>query len=161
MNDRLIIRLAISGDADAIASLSRTEIEYELPWRWTPSRVNRAIADPATNVVVASEGGPFIAFGIMVYRDDSAHLLLLAVRPSARRRGIGSAVLAWLEKVANVAGVSRVRLEARQDNVPALTFYRKHGYSEHATVLGMYLGMEDGVRFEKVITHASAGFRET
>ena len=160
MNDRLSIRLAISGDADAIACLSRTEIEHELPWSWTPSRVYRAIADPATNVVVASEGGPLIAFGIMVYRDDVAHLQLLAVLPSARRRGIGSSVLAWLEKVANVAGVSRIRLEARQDNVLALAFYRKHGYSQRATVLGMYQGMDDGVQLEKVITHAIEGFRE-
>ena len=160
MNDRLRIRLAISGDADAIASLSRTEIEYELPWRWTPSRVYRAIAAPATNVVVASEGGPLIAFGIMVYRDNVAHLLLLAVRPDARRRRLGSAVLAWLEKVAKVAGISRIRMEARRDNVPALAFYRKHGYSERATVLGMYQGMEDGVRLEKVITHASEGLRD-
>ncbi len=161
MNDPLSIRLAMSGDADAIASLSRTEIEHELPWSWTPSRVYRAIADPATNVVVASKAGPLIAFGIMVYRDNVAHLSLLAVHPGVRRRGIGSSVLAWLEKVANVAGISRIRLEARQDNVPALAFYRKHGYHERATVLGMYQGMEDGVRLEKVITHASEGLRDT
>jgi len=159
MSNHLTIRLAVAEDAVAIASLSRTEIEYRLPWRWTPSRVRGAIADPATNVVVASEGGSFIAFGIMVYRDVTAHLLLLAVRPSARRRGIGSAVLAWLEKVASVAGVTTIRLEARRDNAAALAFYRNHGYAERATVWGMYLGMADGVRFEKVIAHASEGLR--
>ena len=42
MNDRFSIRLAISGDADAIASLSRTEIEYELPWSWAPPPVYHA-----------------------------------------------------------------------------------------------------------------------
>jgi ribosomal protein S18 acetylase RimI-like enzyme len=93
----------------------------------------------------------------MIYRDDSAHLSLLAVRPNARRRGVGTAVLAWLEKVGSVAGVSRIRLEARRDNVPALTFYREHGYYERATVVGMYLGMEDGVRLEKVISRQSTG----
>ncbi len=97
-----------------------------------------------------------IAFGIMIYRDDSAHLSLLAVRPNARRRGVGTAVLAWLEKVASVAGVSRIRLEARRDNAAALTFYREHGNYERATVVGMYLGMEDGVKLEKVIAGNSS-----
>ena len=161
MSDHLRIRLAVPVDADAIAVLSRTEIEYGLPWRWTPPRVQRAIRDPATNVVVASQGGPLVAFGIMYYRDTVAHLNLLAVRPDARRQGIGGAVLTWLENVASVAGISSVRLEARQDNVAARAFYRKHGYCERASVLGMYLGMEDGVRLEKVLTRAREGLRGT
>ena len=59
-----------------------------------------------------------------------------------------------------VAGISRIRLEARQDNVHALAFYRKHGYYEHATVSGTYRGMEAGVRLEKVIAHASERLRD-
>jgi [ribosomal protein S18]-alanine N-acetyltransferase len=153
MIDRLDIRLAKSGDADAIASLSRTEIEHDLSWGWTPIRVDRAIADPTINVAVAFEGGPLAGFGIMEYQDEVAHLLLFAVRPGLRRRGIGSAILAWLEKVAFDAGLVCFRVESRQDNLPALAFYRKHGYRQRATVLGMYEGSEDGVRLEKTLSH--------
>lgn len=143
------IRLATQGDARAIAALSRTEIEHGLPWRWTPPRVQRAIADARTNVCVAEQQGAMLAFGIMVYADDTAHLSLLAVSPAARRQGAGSAVLLWLEQVALVAGIAQVQLEARHDNSAALAFYRRHGYEQKDTVAGMYLGVADGVRLEK------------
>jgi ribosomal protein S18 acetylase RimI-like enzyme len=145
------MRLATNADADAIALLSRSEIEHELPWTWTPSRVRQAIAGRATNVAVAYDGGRLVAFGIMTYGDHIAHLHLLAVHPSFRRRNVGSSVLRWLEKVARVAGIARIRVEARQDNSAAIAFYRKHGYLVRATVVGMYEGTEDGVRLEKVI----------
>ena len=152
----LEIRLASAADAKAIAQLSRTEIEHDLPWKWTPSRVSHAIADHMTNVVVAFDGRFLAAFGIMLYREDTAHLQLLAVRPDVRRRGVGSKVLRWLEEVALVAGVSRLSLESREDNVAALSFYRKHGYVAGERIVGMYQGLEDGVRLEKVIAGSMA-----
>jgi [ribosomal protein S18]-alanine N-acetyltransferase len=157
MNAPLTIRLATRDDARAIAALSRTEIEHGLPWRWTAPRVQRCIADARTNVCVATQQGSMHAFGIMVYAQDTAHLSLLAVNPAARRQGVGSAVLLWLEQVARVAGIERVQLEARHDNAAALAFYRRHGYVQTETVAGMYLGVADGVRLEKVLAlHASA-----
>lgn len=157
MTTPMTIRLATRDDARAIAALSRTEIEHGLPWRWTPPRVQRCIADARTNVCVAVQAGAMLAFGIMVYADDTAHLSLLAVNPRARRQGVGSAVLQWLERVARIAGIERVRLEARHDNAAALAFYRRHGFAPTETVAGMYLGVADGVRLQKVLaSHASA-----
>ena len=143
------IRLATREDVRAIAALSRTEIEHGLPWRWTPPRVQRAVADARTNVCVAAQGEALLGFGIMVYADDTAHLSLLAVQPEARRQGVGTALLKWLEQVAGVAGIERVQLEARCGNAAALAFYRRHGYQQTSTVAGMYLGVEDGVRLHK------------
>jgi ribosomal-protein-alanine N-acetyltransferase len=143
------LRLAEPGDAPAIAALSRTEIEHGLPWSWTPTRVANAVADRETNVLVAKDDKALVGFGIMVYRERTAHLCLLAVDPACRRRGLGSALLAWLERVAQVAGVQRLGLEARQDNAAALAFYRRHGYQNAAVVVGMYRGVEDGVRLVK------------
>jgi [ribosomal protein S18]-alanine N-acetyltransferase len=153
----LTIRLATRADARAIAALSRTEIEHGLPWRWTPPRVQRAVADARTNVCVAVHGdGSLLGFGIMVYADDTAHLSLLAVNPHARRQGVGSALLRWLEQVADVAGIERVQLEARRSNAAALIFYGRHGYRQTDMVAGMYLGAEDGVRLEKPLGLAAS-----
>jgi len=146
-----IIRLAARNDVRAIAALSRTEIEHGLPWRWTPPRVQRAVADGRTNVCVAVRHDALLGFGIMVYADETAHLSLLAVNPGARRQGVGSALLGWLEAVAGVAGTLRVQLEARCGNAAALAFYSRHGYRQTGTVVGMYLGREDGVRLEKLL----------
>jgi ribosomal-protein-alanine N-acetyltransferase len=148
------ICLAVPDDAAAIAALSRVEIEDGLPWRWTPSRVARAIANPTVNVAVLREDGRLHAFGIMRYADDAAHLLLLAVHPAHRRAGIGSALLQWLEAVALNAGVGIVRLEARDDNPTARAFYRRHGYRELALVAGMYSGLKDGICLERELFRA-------
>ena len=150
------IRLATRNDVRAIAALSRTEIEHGLPWRWTPPRVQRAVADARTNVCVAVQGRAMLGFGIMVYADDTAHLSLLAVSPEARRQGLGTALLQWLERVARVAGIVRVQLEARHDNAAALSFYRRHAYAQTGTVPGMYLGVADGVRLEKLLVPQAA-----
>jgi [ribosomal protein S18]-alanine N-acetyltransferase len=143
------IRLAVRADAAAITAMSRKYIEYGLPWGWHEERVAAAIADPQTNVVVTGSRAAVIAFGIMSYLDDDAHLLLLAVRRAHQRRGIGSAILDWLEETARVAGAARIRVEARRDNVAARSFYNEHGYHELAIKRRMYSGVVDGIRLAK------------
>jgi ribosomal-protein-alanine N-acetyltransferase len=144
------VRLAALADADDIAEMSREYIEYGLPWGWQVERVARAIRDPDTNVVVIGpQGAALVGFGIMSYLDDDAHLLLFAVRRSSQRRGIGSAILRWLEAAARAAGAKRIRVEARRENVAARSFYNEHGYHERVIAKGMYSGVVDGVRLEK------------
>jgi [ribosomal protein S18]-alanine N-acetyltransferase len=143
------IQLATRADALQIAQMSRDSIEVGLPWGWTERRVARAIQDPEMNVVVVREAGRVAGFGIMGYLQDDAHLLLLAVRQERRRSGIASAILVWLEQVAQAAGASRIRVESRQDNMPARSFYNEHGYHERAIRKRMYSGAADGVMLEK------------
>jgi ribosomal-protein-alanine N-acetyltransferase len=143
------IRLATPRDAAAIAAMSRDQIEQGLGWSWTEARVARAIGDPDTNVAVVRDGSSLVAFGIMSYREDAAHLLLFAVRRSQQRRGIGSIVLRWLEAVARTAGARRIHVECRRDNDGARNFYGEHGYHEQVISAGYYGGIKDAVRLEK------------
>ena len=149
------LRLAGRTDAAAIAALSRDRIEHGLGWRWTAARVQRAIADAQTNVVVATaSGGPPSGFGIMKYDDEEAHLLLLAVALNASRQGLGRALVGWLEASARVAGIARIGLEARQSNRAARAFYGGLGYRETAVLPGYYGGVEACVRFSKALRSA-------
>lgn len=145
----LSIRLATLDDAADIAALSRDEIESGLGWSWTPARVAGAIRDRDTNVAVADERGALTGFGIMSYRDETAHLSLFCVKAEHRRHGVGSAILRWLEDVARTAGARTIGLECRRHNVVARNFYGEHGYHEHAIARGYYRGREDAVRLEK------------
>jgi ribosomal protein S18 acetylase RimI-like enzyme len=144
-----VIRLAGLADAAAIAAMSRDTIETGLAWTWRPERIAAAIRDPNTNVVVVGPPGALEGFGIMIYRDDDAHLVLFAVRADRRRQGIASAMLGWLEDVARTAGCRRIRLEARRDNVAGRNFYSEHGYHEQAIERNRYHAGVDGVRLEK------------
>lgn len=143
------VQLAKLADAGEIAAISRDQIEQGLGWSWNAARVQRSIRDPDTNVAVVRERDSILAFGIMKYREEVAHLLLFAVRGPHQRHGIGSLVLRWLETVALVSGVTRIDLECRRDNAAARNFYCEHGYHEHVISRGYYGGVEDAVRLEK------------
>jgi ribosomal protein S18 acetylase RimI-like enzyme len=143
------VRLATLSDAAEIAAMSRDYIEQGLPWTWSEARVAQCIRDPETNVVVADEAGSIIGFGIMFYASDDAHLLLFAVRLKHRRRGVGSAILRWLEDVARTAGARRIRVECTHENSAGRNFYCEHGYHELDITKKMYRGLKDGVHLEK------------
>ena len=143
------IRLATRNEAQAIAELSRDCIEHGLAWSYTESRVIKAIRSKTVNVAITREQDRLLAFGIMDYGDTTAHLVLLAVQPGQRRRGLGRHVLGWLEESAVTAGIELIRLEVRLDNEPGVAFYRRLGYAVQGTIPGYYQGRIDAVRMTK------------
>lgn len=58
---------------------------------------------------------------------DEVELLLIAIRPTLRRRGIGSALVQQFIADAKGRSVTRVFLEMRDGN-PAEVLYRKYGF---------------------------------
>ena len=138
IDHQLVLRPAHRSEAAAIATMSRLQVEYGLNWRWTPARIRQAIADKETMVLIASVDGVLEGFAVMKFRDEDAHLLLLAVQPKARRGGIGRAMLDWLEKSCRTAGIRHIRLEVRVANRPARRFYENQGYRLVSQVAGYY-----------------------
>jgi len=149
MAETCTIRLARRDDAVRIALMSREFIEGGLGWRWTPPRINACLRNTAMNVAVAECDGQIAGFGIMQYQEFEAHLMLFGVMPQARRRGIGTRLLQWLEQVATEAGIELIFLEARLTNVAARKFYRAHGYRELTVLRRYYAGTEDALRIGK------------
>ena len=143
------VRLATASDAADIAMMSRDYIEHGLPWTWTAGRIEAAIRDPQINVVAVGERRSVCAFGVMSYPDDDAHLLLFAVRSAQQRRGVGSAILHWLEEAARTAGAKRIRVECRRDNTAARNFYCEHAYDELSITTKFYRGLKDGIHLVK------------
>jgi ribosomal protein S18 acetylase RimI-like enzyme len=144
----ITIRLAEPRDAQAIALMSRDFIETGLGWKYDAARVLRAIRDRDTVALVACEiskdvtRGSINGFAIMEFGDERAHLVLLAVRPSHRRTGIGQRMLEWLLESARCAGIASVHLELRAGNDAARRFYRAMGFYETVLVPGYYRGGE-------------------
>jgi ribosomal-protein-alanine N-acetyltransferase len=148
------IRLATSADAQAIADLSRDAIEHGLRWRYTPARILGAIRSRTANVAVAQAQGALLGFAIMEYGETTAHLVLLGVQSALRRRGIGKALLEWLEDAARVAGIVRIDVECRADNPGAIAFYRSRGYRVQGVVPRYYDSRIDAVRMAKSLVAA-------
>ena len=72
------------------------------------------------------------------------------VEPAVRRRGLGCALVEWLEKLARVGGILRVELEVRADDPGAGAFYHRLGYREIGRLPGYYQGRLDAVRLARV-----------
>ncbi len=146
----ITIRLAEPRDAQAVAMMSRDFIEAGLGWKYDADRAQHAPRDRDTLAVVACEGGKSAApgrgtltgFAIMECGDERAHLVLLAVRPSHRRLGIGKSMLEWLLESARVAGMASIHLELRASNDAARRFYRAMSFYETVLVPGYYRGGE-------------------
>jgi ribosomal-protein-alanine N-acetyltransferase len=59
----------------------------------------------------------------------SGHIITIDVGTGARRSGVGSLLLRVAEERLQTAGCHTVGLETAVDNITALSFYKRHGYS--------------------------------
>jgi ribosomal-protein-alanine N-acetyltransferase len=147
------IELARCRDAGVLAELSRDLIEAGLSWSWRADRVLRQLRNRDAVVLKAvdesRDDAPIAGFASMRFGWEETHLDLLAVQPRYRRRGIGTALLRWLEESALTAGVSIVRLEVRESNVSALRFYERMGYRQVRLARGYYQGRESAVQMAR------------
>jgi len=153
----ITVRFATLADAGEIAAMSRELIETGLGWTWTQARVARNIASTSTVTLAACEAERLVAFAIMYFGDDHAHLSLLAVRRPWQRVGIGRNLVAWLEESGLVAGIGTIRLELRASNRGARRFYERLGFQEVARMPEYYGGVETAVRMARDIRRGLAG----
>jgi ribosomal protein S18 acetylase RimI-like enzyme len=140
------LELARLADAPLIATMSRRLVEAGLTPSWPAERVARHIDGTESLVLTAKRAGALLGFAIMQFGDTTAHLNLLAVDSAHQRRGLGRALLAWLEQSAVVAGTFLIQLELRASNLGARAFYEQLGYRETARVPGYYQRLEDAIR---------------
>lgn len=140
---------ARAGDAAPLAAMSEALIEQGLRPAWSAARIRWHVRDRDSVVLIARLGATIAGFAIMRYGDDVAHLNLLAVAPAHRRRGIGRALLQWLEETALTAGTFIIGLELRAENAAARGFYRALGYRELGQIPGYYQGVESAIRMSR------------
>ena len=72
-------------------------------------------------------GGRAAGFLLSRHAVDEEEVLLIAVRPEFRQRGVASALLRQLLAEARQRRIARLFLEMREGN-PAESLYRKHGF---------------------------------
>lgn len=67
----------------------------------------------------------FVGVWLMV---DEAHIVTLAVRPEARRQGVGQLLVLGALELASALGMARVTLEVRASNEAARALYERCGF---------------------------------
>ena len=82
------------------------------------------------------------------------------VVPSARRQGVGRAILSELERLASEFGYRVVRLETGNRQPEAMALYERHGYCRIA-LYGEHVGDPVSICFEKGMVNAAKGSMPT
>ncbi len=82
----------------------------------------------------------------------SGHIITIDVIAGARRSGAGSLLLRAAEDRLRQAHCPSVELETAVDNVSALSFYKRHGYSVIKTFPRYYSNGVDALVLEKDLT---------
>ncbi len=152
----LPLAFASPDDVPAIAAMSRDFVESGLGWEYRPARIARMVADADTVALVARDGTWPAGFAFMTVADAHAHLVLLAVQPAHRRRGVARRMVAWLVESARTAGVASVHVELREANRAAHALYQDAGFADTLRVPGYYRGREAAVRMLKLLRRPDA-----
>ncbi|MGD0571255.1 MAG: N-acetyltransferase [Candidatus Sulfotelmatobacter sp.] len=96
--------------------------------------------------------------GFLVAEADTrghGHIITLDVIAPARRFGVGSLLIRTAEDRLRAGGCHSVELETAVDNVSALSFYKRHGYSVIRTSPRYYSNGVDALVLEKDLNATS------
>jgi [ribosomal protein S18]-alanine N-acetyltransferase len=121
----VFLRRAEPKDATAVAALEGVSSLH--PWSEAQLRVELERTAPDAVLVLEGRGGivAYVALRVVL---DEMHVMNLAVRPEARRRGLGRFLLSRALARASRAGARRVLLEVRAGNAAARTLYTECGF---------------------------------
>jgi [ribosomal protein S18]-alanine N-acetyltransferase len=121
-------------DIDRLMAVMDASFDPDFGEAWTRRQVEDALMIGNCHYqLIGGEAGELApadaAAGFFLSRMgfDEEELLLFAVAPSWRRRGIGATLLAQFAEAARERGAKRLLLEMRRGN-PAETLYRRFGF---------------------------------
>ncbi|WP_299296348.1 GNAT family N-acetyltransferase [uncultured Erythrobacter sp.] len=124
---------------------------------WNRKQVSDALVLPSTHQLVINASGQVIAansveeaagFVLTRHAADEEELLLIAVLPDHRGKGLGATMVNHLFKEARRRGTTRIFLEMRRGN-PAVHLYLKLGF-EPIGERPKYYRLETGERVDAI-----------
>jgi ribosomal-protein-alanine N-acetyltransferase len=117
----------------------------------------RDLLSSPTCISVAAENtsSKIVGFAIVEFYVEAGkrigHIVTIDVAPSARRQGVGRALMgAMLDSLRSHQAIL-VRLEVAVDNPDAQSFYRQQGFVSTRRISGFYLGTVDALAMQKVL----------
>jgi len=131
---KITLRDAKETDAPSVADLL-TELGYPTDTDGAAGRLRSAFADPNVYVLVSEADGRVVGFlsaQVAAYFPTGSNLLrvtALAVSAAARRRGLGSGLLARAAEIAAARDCSGIEITTSESRHDAHAFYERLGFS--------------------------------
>lgn len=140
------LRVGGPHDLPAVAGLMAEAFDPRFGEAWTSAQCMGMLALPGAALTLADHDGVLAGFAFSRVVVDDGELLLLAVRPNARGRGVGTALLRAVIADTRDRGAERIHLEMRSGN-SAAALYQAHGFSQVGARRDYYRG-RSGERFD-------------
>ena len=145
------VRRAELSDLDDLVALEESSFATD---RLSRGQYRRHLDSESAQVLVASANHRrFLGTAVVFFRQGThvARLYSIASRAEARGKGVGSALLEAVEKLAEKRRCTSVRLEVRTDNDDAMRLYERLGYRRIGRYARYYGDGADAWRYEKVV----------
>ena len=143
--DKIVYR-EIEGETDAV---SASELEKEcLVTAWSREQIS-SLPEYAA-YIAAFEGDTLCGIASMYMIAGEGQVMNVAVSPSYRRRGIANGLMESLTERAVDNKCENITLEVAEDNISAISLYKKCGFTCVGRRKGFYNGT-DALLMEKKI----------
>lgn len=133
-------------DLPQVAEVMHEAFDPKFGEAWTTAQCMGMLSLPGVWLTLASVGGVVAGFALTRISLDEGELLLLAVRPRLRGRGVGRALLRSVIADARDRSVKKLHLEVRAGN-DATRLYVREGFTKVGERRGYYRG-KHGQQFD-------------
>jgi ribosomal-protein-alanine N-acetyltransferase len=136
-----------SEDLDAVMEIMESAFGNRFGEAWTRSQCAGILPMAGVSLTLARDTeGTTTGFSLVRSVADESELLLIAVSPDHRRKGVGRGLLGHFLEHARSEGIARAHLEVRDGN-PAIQMYRHAGFEPIGRRRNYYRG-QDGQQFD-------------
>lgn len=151
------IRIATARVGDVAAAMRVMEAAFNPVYgeAWSTAQLLTLFALPSARVAIAWDGERACGFSAARMAGPESELLLLAVDPADRGRGIGKQLMDDWQTWASEQGAEDYFLEMRADN-DAVYLYERAGFSECGRRAAYYRG-QDGVMRDAITMRRGNG----
>ena len=136
---RIFLRPGDPRDVAIVDALMSAAFDPRYGEAWTRSQCMGVLAMPGVRLTLAFVDDVPAGFAMVRSVADEAELLLLAVDPACRRRGIASALMRAVIAEAQAGGIADLHLEVRAGN-EAVSLYVAQGFAKVGERRGYYRG---------------------
>ncbi|MEW6446006.1 MAG: ribosomal protein S18-alanine N-acetyltransferase [Pseudomonadota bacterium] len=149
MFDTLRVKSWREQDIPRLAEIERRAY----PFPWSATILGDCLAAGYLGWVAWSRG-EIAAYAVAMTIMDEAHLLNLCTAPEWQGQGVGRGMLRHVMDECAAHGMTRMLLEVRASNTPAMGLYRGEGFGEDGVRKGYYPasgGREDAVLMSRAL----------
>jgi ribosomal protein S18 acetylase RimI-like enzyme len=130
----LAITAIADGDVADVIALWRA-CGLTRPWNDPAADIALARRGPSSAILVGRDGGKIVATVMVGHDGHRGWVYYVAVDPASQGKGLGRTIMAAAEDWLREAGVPKLQLLVRRENVTAGAFYQSLGYEESTSVM--------------------------